>query len=422
MYNTASVFDALEVDTTNRRTASRQALALAHKRVESHLGNFFRGAQSEEEFMARLSLVSDDFETYVHTASQEVGHDHPEHIAEALKDMYLQAAVPPQFVDPETENNEDADTEDDEASEKSASFLAGSWTVVAGEATEHYEELRRKYEESGHSADHARDEAGRQVKKEHEDQKREEDGTFSSVEADKKHWIQDAVKKPGQLHKDLGVPEGEKIPEEKLEEAEHSDSKKVRERAQFAENVKKGNNPAEQPEERTREQGGEDHKVACPECGGRGKTANNENCPKCHGAGKVRNFGDSMVDNVGADVKSSSWTIIAEEGNDGLGGPEPKMNKDKWTRDNPGQPDDKSKYHPTEEKDPTDPIVMTNRDQDGHDLSEIGEKTTEREELPSAEGLDDSGFNTETPGGKGPHTKTFPKGDQTDPVTRDSIS
>jgi len=35
----------------------------------------------------------------------------------------------------------------------------------------------------------------------------------------KEHWIQDAVKKPGQLHKDLGVPEDEDIPEDKLEEA-----------------------------------------------------------------------------------------------------------------------------------------------------------------------------------------------------------
>src|SRR5258707_2644064 len=44
-----------------------------------------------------------------------------------------------------------------------------------------------------------------------------------------KHWIQDAVKKPGQLHKDLGVPEREDIPEDKLEEAEHSKRKKERE-------------------------------------------------------------------------------------------------------------------------------------------------------------------------------------------------
>jgi hypothetical protein len=34
-----------------------------------------------------------------------------------------------------------------------------------------------------------------------------------------KNWIKDAVGKPGALHKQLGVPEGEKIPEEKLNAA-----------------------------------------------------------------------------------------------------------------------------------------------------------------------------------------------------------
>ena len=36
--------------------------------------------------------------------------------------------------------------------------------------------------------------------------------------ADKK-WIQKAIKKPGALHKELGVPEGKKIPAKKLKAA-----------------------------------------------------------------------------------------------------------------------------------------------------------------------------------------------------------
>ena len=31
-----------------------------------------------------------------------------------------------------------------------------------------------------------------------------------------KNWIAGAIKRPGQLHKDLGVPQGEKIPAKKL--------------------------------------------------------------------------------------------------------------------------------------------------------------------------------------------------------------
>ena len=34
-----------------------------------------------------------------------------------------------------------------------------------------------------------------------------------------KNWIAGAIKKPGALHKELGVPEGKKIPEKKLEAA-----------------------------------------------------------------------------------------------------------------------------------------------------------------------------------------------------------
>ena len=35
----------------------------------------------------------------------------------------------------------------------------------------------------------------------------------------KDKWIQGAIKKPGALHKELGVPKGKKIPEKKLEAA-----------------------------------------------------------------------------------------------------------------------------------------------------------------------------------------------------------
>lgn len=52
-----------------------------------------------------------------------------------------------------------------------------------------------------------------------------------------KHWIQGAVKHPGALHRDLGVPQGEKIPRAKIEAAAHSSNPTLRHRAQFAENV-----------------------------------------------------------------------------------------------------------------------------------------------------------------------------------------
>jgi hypothetical protein len=51
------------------------------------------------------------------------------------------------------------------------------------------------------------------------------------------NFIQAAIKKPGALHKDLGVPQGKKIPEKKLAAAAKK-SGKVGQRARFAETLK----------------------------------------------------------------------------------------------------------------------------------------------------------------------------------------
>ena len=57
--------------------------------------------------------------------------------------------------------------------------------------------------------------------------------------ADKpKKWLKGAIKHPGALHRQLGVPEGEKIPAAKLEAATHSDNPTLRHRAQLAETMK----------------------------------------------------------------------------------------------------------------------------------------------------------------------------------------
>lgn len=48
------------------------------------------------------------------------------------------------------------------------------------------------------------------------------------------HWIANAIKRPGALHRALGVPEGEKIPSSKLEAARHSRNPKIRREAALA--------------------------------------------------------------------------------------------------------------------------------------------------------------------------------------------
>lgn len=53
-----------------------------------------------------------------------------------------------------------------------------------------------------------------------------------------KHWIAGAIKHPGALHKELHVPQGQKIPEKKLEKAEHSSNPTLRKRANLAKTLK----------------------------------------------------------------------------------------------------------------------------------------------------------------------------------------
>lgn len=53
-----------------------------------------------------------------------------------------------------------------------------------------------------------------------------------------KHWIKSAVKKPGLLHEKLHVKKGEKIPEKKLEKAEHSKNPTLKKEATLAKTLK----------------------------------------------------------------------------------------------------------------------------------------------------------------------------------------
>jgi len=52
-------------------------------------------------------------------------------------------------------------------------------------------------------------------------------------------WIAGAIKHPGKLHRELGVPEGKKIPAKKLGKAEHSKNPTIRKEANLAKTLKK---------------------------------------------------------------------------------------------------------------------------------------------------------------------------------------
>lgn len=56
--------------------------------------------------------------------------------------------------------------------------------------------------------------------------------------AKSKKWVAGATKNKGALHRNLGVPAGEKIPEKKLAAAEHSKNPTIRKEAALAQTLK----------------------------------------------------------------------------------------------------------------------------------------------------------------------------------------
>lgn len=53
-----------------------------------------------------------------------------------------------------------------------------------------------------------------------------------------KNFIKKAIKHPGALHRELGMPIGKKIPAKKMEKAEHSDNPKMRKQANLAKTLR----------------------------------------------------------------------------------------------------------------------------------------------------------------------------------------
>ncbi len=354
------LFESMDAEKSEARLASRKALVLSRERIEHRLGTFLGASRNETEFNARYELVEDDFTGIVRTTAAEFGQD-PEPLIETLR------------------------------------------------------------------------------------------------EAGKEHWIQDAVKKPGDLHRVTDTPEDENIPESKIENLEEHGDKNEKEKAQFAENVKKGS------AEKCPLCKGTLTKVGdCPQCGenpGFGEKKKSKKDKKKDkgnkppwlqdsadeggksddedgGDGEDLNFTASAVDAVplagrtAADADDDDSFDGKREklpkgpggdGPTGLAGPSPKMDKKRWTPKSVKELDVPSKRHPTEKMDAIKPLPRLNEGPPGdHDkIKGVGEQTTTRETLPTGKGLDDGGF---AKGGEefGPHTETFGKGDQTEPVTGDS--
>jgi hypothetical protein len=367
-----SLFDVDYADDQERNAAGRRATAAALARTKQRFGAFLSGG----DLPSRFDLIESDFKQVVADVVAEYGGDADQ--VEAAVTTVLAAGG---FCDD-----------------------CRKWKTGPRAGCQCHEEG---------DGDNDADDGG----------SGEDDG---GVTAGSKHWIQDAVKKPGQLHKDLGVPEGEKIPEGKLDEAEHSKNKKVRERAQFAENMK-----------------GLHHGAAgfCPGCGSKaqllGKMGNRD-MYQCSGCGsKFAEFDtdpsrgqlgvmpeqttqappsggaptwdtSQSVGPPGFSPAMAHWRIVGEAleteklpkvpfGGDTLDGPSPKMDHKTW-KPNATNPDGnlkpidtegKGSPHPTEHQ---DIAHSTDHTRDPFEQTRGGDGVTKTEDLPSNK--DDAGFNT----------------------------
>lgn len=456
------VFEVLAADDSDVRLASRRALVLSENRINERLGSFLGASKSADEFDARLSYVEDHFKGIIAVACEEVGHGNPQAIYSSLRAHYrpvqprtasvIHEARRPKMCPYHSEvvdislgaGDPKAGYDVMQSHAWGTNHCQGDWE---GKCNFKREMVSQSYWDDRQKAlDEQREERQQAVSPVPEgvEEPTEDDVSLSEPsepigeveetpegsnnvidfpspdgmvdnggsaiaepmalaaslhEADDEKGVCqscDGEGCPGCAFTGKGYPKGKN-----QKEIEESDAREKESRT--AEN-----NPSNQSDDSNKS-------VPCPECGGDGKTNGGKECPRCKGQGHVSDWGPSTLDAVGSSVK----TADNGKGNTGLGGPEPVIDERKWTPQNVRKVEVPSDRHPTKEKDPIDPIKAVNDD----DLTEIGEKTTERVELPTAgENLDDSGFagnNQE----QAPGTKTWTGTEgQANPVTTPTIS
>lgn len=415
MYTTTSVFDVLAADETDRRVASRRALALAHTRVDNRLGAFLQQAVTKDEFDARLAAVEDDLKTHVAEACEECGHDHPEHITASLihhfertrrwqprgaakLDKAERDALPTgDFVD---KKDRKYPIEDKDHAEKAEQFAAGT-----SEEKKVDEEVHERYPDLGKDKKSAQGKqsaplgSGRQWPPVESEQFPPELDQYSvpapSADPQRLQWQSSPEANAAYeqwLAEQGGPPLGQGSPvqpspyrqpidpelEREMQGGDPSRLNGINGTPLTSRTADMGFDPSLQQDKEAED--------ICPACGGGGTSNSGQPCQHCGGHGYVAGYGNSVLDHVAK---------LADSGNTDLGGPEPKMDKLKWEPKNLDQrPGEESGGRwPTKDKDIIQPIRAENRDQDGHELSEIGEVSAlKTETLPTASESNETGF------------------------------
>lgn len=413
-----SVFDVMELDDTEHRVASRRTLALAHNRIERNLGSMLRGAVSEEDFEERLALVQDDFAGYISVAADETGHEHPEHIAAALKDHYRLVAQA---------NAENAakirwSTIRPISGDKQSAPLAepqSPWGAVQDQYAG-----TMPWERPGDGVMMGGPETQQGMGTQYPQAPMDEAPSFQGPEV---QGQQGAIMSPNltvppQDFSQYGphqggvnalVPQGR--PQQGWGQENDVDPHVCPmcggdsrwcphgQQAQMGMGAQQSVAPpgwTAAKKDPSLQTDTSDETVTCPQCGGNGKTANGSRCHKCRGKGKVPNFGDSLLDSLDKTSENQNNLNMTE--------PEEPINRSQGPGKMPEVPGD------IKRKDILVPMRATNEGE----LDEIGD--IEHVDLPGTDDMDSSGFSTE----QKPSVEkgNWPKVPQADPVTRTTQS
>jgi hypothetical protein len=412
----AGLFEVLASDQHDARLASRKALVLSRDRIDIRLGKFLAASQSLPEFDARYDLVADDFAGIIRVAANEVGHGDPDSLIVTLHDHYRAAGKPPWLKDDDDDSDDKSKKDDDDSDDDKKAPPFGK----KDSATDEDEDDEGTLEED---QAHRENDDPSQAERNDRDNQRDRERDKESKTADAVPLVQAALIEPasGSGEDNLTAHEHQLIQEGKAKIGSDGILKLINPDMHTPPSKQASVVEAEARiiEALTRK----DYNLLA----GAIKSAPIDNHEEVAG-----HFADHLADAnerfdrerfVKASTPESTTTEssvhTADEGNTGLSGPSPKMDKKRWTPKSVKPIDVPSERHPTIQKDVTEVMPKDNLTEPAHDMDEINALTTV-EELPSGTGLDDAGFAGNNQD-MAPHTKTFGDGGQTDPVKSESL-
>lgn len=400
----AGIFESLATDQHDARLASRKALVLSRDRIDSRLGRFLGASRSPEEFDARYALVGEDFAGIVHVACDEVGqedhwavvktlHDHYRHAASALmnkgfgdegnyvgSDYLLKGhqfgdACPhcghqfPVTLDWEHDANGDSFPMIPDC----PSCGAELWNDYHGTPGAESTVMRGMHPEHPDLYTYLH----------HEGANHQGPVTPEQVAAVQQYLIQ-----RGRVDEDE-------------DESDKKESKKSKKKDKKKDKMPPWLKDDDDDSDDDRDDDDNDKFAA--------KTADALPLVKT-----AIDDGDSY------DKSTEDLSGKEGDGNTGLSGPSPKMDKQRWTPKSVKPIDVPSERHPTVQKDVIKVVPKENLTGPAHDIDEAFTLTTE-ETLPTGKGMDDGGFASNNMD-MAPNTKTWGDGSQTDPVKSDALA